>query len=178
MTDQVYGRCKYIFACGDPTGVIPPQSIPPNQWTKVRWDRVFSNTSIGYQLDENKTDWVHTDPDGNGIWATSAGVSFEQIGTKPYLRSIRMVGWSPGIQAMFGGALTGCEQDAIPYLPWMAGRKPAAVQTYIQEGWNPLENDGFRAWVEVWHDNPDGPVKLVHRGLYGPLLMSAKMGEW
>jgi len=173
---QIQPNC--VIAGGD-QGTAVAQTIPPDTWTPVVWDHIYSNTSE-LTLEANGYDWLRPSNTqrASGLWLTIACVAWENTDAAlvaPHRRRMRlMVEYEDDAFSMML-----CESDAL-FHPDMGDLTQASyTQIIMQDGydWTRLETESVLMRIEVWH-NAETSIDIVPQGYDAPLLMTAKLSEY
>jgi hypothetical protein len=152
-----------LFACGS-AGV--KQSIPPNEWTKVKWPYVPVNTTP-FTLNADMERW-HCPSAAVGLWIVAPLVAWDNSASQgPHLRSIRVVQGA-------GYWIIPAETEDQCYV--FAGDSPHAKKPFHQSGYLQMglsNTPGGFFWIEVSHSNPVAQ-DIITIGMEAPLLMAVR----
>ena len=169
-----------IFAGGD-QGAAAPQLIPPNTWTAVEWENIYSNTSDVVLL-EDKITWRRDAgiERASGLWTSMWCVAWENTDAalvSVHRRRMRVVAYYEILSPFWN--ISGVQSDSLFHPDMGDLTQPSYQSIMIQDGWDwaIVENEFVELRLEVWH-NAETSINIVPNGYDAPLFMSSKISEW
>ena len=169
-----------IFAGGD-QGAAAPQLIPPNTWTAVEWENIYSNTSDVVLL-EDKITWRRDAgiERASGLWTSMWCVAWENTDAalvSVHRRRMRVVAYYEIVYPFWN--LPGVQSDSLFHPDMGDLTQPSYTQIVMQDGydWARLGTESVLMRIEVWH-NAETSIDILPQGYDAPLLMTAKLSEY